>query len=399
MKILVTGGAGFIGSHTIDSLLERGHSVRVLDALVEQVHGKKEAPPSYLNPRAELIVGRVEDLVVVSRALEGVDSVIHLAAVVGVGQSMYQVLDYCTTNVLGTATLLQAIIDRKRPLKSMVVASSMSAYGEGRYRSTDGRLVDPKVRGEAQLAAADWELRNGDGETLQPVPTDEDKSLNPTSVYAINKRDQEEMCLSVGEAYGIPTTALRLFNVYGSRQALSNPYTGVAAIFCARLLNDRPPLIFEDGLQRRDFVHVQDVARAIVSAAEKPVPGEAINIGSGNAVSVIEVAEILAHEMRKSILPKILGKYRQGDIRHCFADISKARRLLGWEPAKTFRQGVPELVSWVQSQSEARDGADSAWNELIRAGAAVMSIDNGPVLTVVSSSFPPRASGKRDPNG
>jgi dTDP-L-rhamnose 4-epimerase len=368
MNILVTGGAGFIGSHVVDCLLQRGHSVRILDALIEQVHGKKEAPPTYLDPRAELMVGRVEDLVVISRALEGIDSVIHLAAAVGVGQSMYQVLEYCTINVLGTATLLQAIIDCKRPLKSMVVASSMSAYGEGRYRSTDGRLVDPRVRGEAQLAAADWELRNGDGETLQPVPTDEDKSLNPTSVYAINKRDQEEMCLSVGEAYGIPTTALRLFNVYGSRQALSNPYTGVAAIFCARLLNDLPPLIFEDGLQKRDFVHVQDVARAIVAATEKPVPGEAINIASGNTISVIEVAEILAHEMGKNIPPKILGKYRQGDIRHCFADISKARGLLGWEPAKTFHHGVSELVSWVRSQREALDGADSAWNELMEHG-------------------------------
>jgi dTDP-L-rhamnose 4-epimerase len=368
MRILVTGGAGFIGSHTIDCLLERGHSVRVLDALVEQVHGKHREPPTYLDSRAELIVGRVEDHAVVSPALEGIDSVIHLASAVGVGQSMYRIVDYCTANVLGTATLLQAIIDRKRSLKSIVVASSMSAYGEGRYQTADGRLVNPQIRKEAQLAAADWELRDGDGKTLHPVPTDEDKPLNPTSVYAVNKRDQEEMCLSVGEAYGIPTTALRLFNVYGSRQALSNPYTGVAAVFCARLLNDRPPLIFEDGLQKRDFVHVQDVARAIVSATEKPVPGEAINIGSGNSVSVIEVAETLAHEMRKNILPKILGKYRQGDIRHCFADISKARRLLGWEPSRTFRQGVPELVSWVQSQSEARDGADSAWNELEQRG-------------------------------
>ena len=203
---------------------------------------------------------------------------------------------------------------------------------------------------------------------FEPVPTDEDKPLNPTSVYAINKRDQEEMCLSVGEAYGIPTTALRLFNVYGSRQALSNPYTGVAAIFCARLLNDQPPLIFEDGLQKRDFVHVQDVARAFVSAAEKPVSGEAINIGSGDTVSVAEIAEILSLEMKKNIPPQVLGKYRRGDIRHCFADISKARRLLDWQPSRTFRQGVPELVEWVQSQREVRDRVDSAWNELEQRG-------------------------------
>ena len=335
MKVLVTGGAGFIGSHTIDCLLERGHSVRVLDALVEQVHGKKEAPPNYLDPRAELMVGRVENPAAISKALVDVDSVIHLASAVGVGQSMYQIVDYCATNVLGTANLLQTIVDTKLHLKSLVVASSMSAYGEGRYRTSDDRVVNPKIRNEAQLARAEWELRDTDGKILEPVLTDEDKPLNPTSVYAVNKRDQEEMCLSVGEAYGIPTTALRLFNVYGSRQALSNPYTGVAAIFCARLLNDQTPLIFEDGLQRRDFVHVEDVARAFVTAAETPVPGEAINIGSGDNVSVAEIAEILSLEMKKHIPPKVLGKYRRGDIRHCFADISKARRLLGWQPSRT----------------------------------------------------------------
>jgi dTDP-L-rhamnose 4-epimerase len=368
MRILVTGGAGFIGSHAIDYLIERGHVVRILDALSPQVHGGEKQRPSYLNSRAELVVGRVEDSGTVSAALKDIDSVIHLASAVGVGQSMYQIVDYCTTNVMGTATLLQALVDSKMRLKSLVVASSMSAYGEGRYRAADGRLVNPELRREPQLTAGDWELRDAEGKVLQPVPTNENKPLNPTSVYAINKRDQEEMCLSVGAAYAIPTTALRFFNVYGSRQALSNPYTGVAAIFCARLLNDRPPLIFEDGLQKRDFVHVQDVARAIASAAEKPVPGEAINIGSGEILSVCEIAERLRSEMGKSIAPQILGKYRQGDIRHCFADISKARRLLHWEPVKTFREAVPELIEWVQSHRDTPDGVDSAWNELQERG-------------------------------
>src|SRR5262245_60671076 len=364
MKVLVTGGSGFIGSHTIDRLLEHGHQVRTLDALIPQVHGKNRTWPSYLTRRAELVVGAVEDPVAVSQALEGIDSVIHLASAVGVGQSMYQIVDYCTTNVLGTATLLQAIIDRKRSLKSLVVASSMSAYGEGRYLTVDGQLVNPQIRREVQLIAGDWELRDAGGNLLQPTPTDEQKPLAPTSIYAINKKDQEEMCLCVGTAYGIPTTALRLFNVYGSRQALSNPYTGVAAIFCARLLNNRSPLIFEDGQQRRDFVHVQDVARAIVAAVENPVSGEAINIGSGEAISVREIAEILSCALNKDIQPQLLGKYRRGDIRHCFAEVSKAKRLLGWAPSKTFRQGVSELVAWVQSQCEARDHVKSAWNEL-----------------------------------
>ncbi|MGH8057140.1 MAG: NAD-dependent epimerase/dehydratase family protein [Candidatus Entotheonellia bacterium] len=368
MKILVTGGAGFIGCHVVEGCLERGHSVRVLDGLLPQVHGECPQRPSYLDPRAELVVGRVEDLTVVRQALAGVDSVMHLASAVGVGQSMYRIAEYCTANVLGTATLLQAIVDSKCPLKSLVVASSMSVYGEGQYRAPDGRLVNPKLRCDAQLAAADWELRDADGKLLEPVPTDEEMPMRPTSVYAINKRDQEELCLRVGTAYGIPTTALRFFNVYGSRQALSNPYTGVAAIFCARLLNDRPPLIFEDGLQKRDFVHVRDVARAVMAAAEAPVPGEAINIGSGQSLSVLEIAETLARTMKKCIQPCIVGKYRQGDIRHCFADISKARRLLGWEPSIPFQEGVPELVAWVQSQQEARDGVESAWAELQQRG-------------------------------
>jgi dTDP-L-rhamnose 4-epimerase len=364
MRVLVTGGAGFIGSHTVDHLLDRGHTVRILDALIPQVHGKGGGKPDYLTPRVELVVGRVEDRAMVERALKDVDSVIHLAAAVGVGQSMYQISDYCTTNVLGTATLLQVLTDRKTSLQSLVVASSMSVYGEGLYRKGDGRFVTPGLRPEAQMAAGDWELRDADGQLLQPVATPEEKVLNPTSVYAINKRDQEELCLRVGAAYGIPTTALRFFNAYGSRQALSNPYTGVAAIFCARLLNDRPPLVFEDGLQKRDFVHVQDVARAIVAAAERPVPSEAINIGSGDAVSVNEIAEILVLALGKSLRPQMIGKHRQGDIRHCFADIAKAERLLGWKPSKTFRQGLPELVEWVQYQRDARDEVDSAWDEL-----------------------------------
>lgn len=244
----------------------------------------------------------------------------------------------------------------------------MSVYGEGLYATREGQCVAPHLRSEAQMAAGDWEVHDDDNAPLEPVPTPEDKPLRPTSVYAINKRDQEEMCLCIGTAYGIPTTALRFFNVYGSRQALSNPYTGVAAIFCARLLNDRPPLVFEDGKQQRDLVHVYDVARAIVAAAEQPVAGEAINIGSGEALSVRAIAEILALELDKDIAPQIIGKYRRGDIRHCFADIHKARRLLRWEPQHTFRQGVTELVAWVQAQRDARDSVHSAWDELQRQG-------------------------------
>jgi dTDP-L-rhamnose 4-epimerase len=368
MKILVTGGAGFIGSHVIDMLLERGHTVRVLDALVPQVHGRDRQRPAYLDDRAELMVGRVEDPLAMAKALDGIESVVHLASAVGVGQSMYEIVDYCMTNVMGTAVLLQALVDRKQRLTSLVVASSMSAYGEGLYRDQAGQLATPNVRTEAQLARGEWEHLDAHQQLLQPLPTSEQKALNPTSVYAINKRDQEEMCLSVGTAYGIPTTALRLFNVYGSRQALSNPYTGVAAIFCARLLNDRPPLVFEDGRQMRDFVHVQDVARAFVAAAERPVEGEAINIGSGEAISVLRIADILSKEMKKDIEPTVLGRYRKGDIRHCFADITKARQLLAWQPKNLFQHGMCELIQWVQAQRGAQDGVDNAWNQLEQRG-------------------------------
>jgi dTDP-L-rhamnose 4-epimerase len=322
----------------------------------------------HVDGRAELMVGRVENRALVLQALEDIDSVVHLASAVGVGQSMYEIQNYCSTNVMGTAALLQAIAETKRGLKSLVVASSMSVYGEGRYQTNTGKLVNPPARPEGQLRAGDWEVRDGNGTILRPIPTDEGKSLNPSSVYAINKRDQEELCLSVGGSYGIPTTALRLFNVYGSRQTLSNPYTGVAAIFCARLLNNQPPVIFEDGLQRRDFVHVQDVASAIATSVDTPIPGEVINIGSGNPISVLEIAEILTHEMKKSISPRVVKRYRQGDIRHCFADISKARRLLKWQPTRIFRQGVSELVHWVKSQRDVSDRVDSAWKELEQRG-------------------------------
>lgn len=371
MHVLVIGGAGFIGSHTVDCLLERGHTVRVLDALVPQVHGTAPQRPAYLDPRAELVVGHVEDTDVITRSLEDVESVIHLAAAVGVGQSMYQVTQYCTANTMGTAVLLQTLIDRKTHLHSLVVASSMSVYGEGLYHTVAGQRMAPTLRTDAQMAAGSWEVHDSHGMPLEAVPTTEDKPLQPTSIYAINKRDQEEMCLCIGAAYNIPTVALRFFNTYGSRQALSNPYTGVAAIFCARLLNDRPPLVFEDGKQQRDFVHVHDVARAVVAAAERPVAGEVMNIGSGEALSVLTIAEILALELGKDIAPQIVGKYRRGDIRHCFADISKARRLLQWEPQRAFRQGVAELVAWVRAQHDARDSVHSAWDELQRQGLLI----------------------------
>jgi dTDP-L-rhamnose 4-epimerase len=296
-NILITGGAGFIGSHLADLLLRRGHRVRALDTLSEQVHGdaaRDGRRPEYLDAEVELVVGDVRDRRAVDRALDGVDAVYHFAAAVGVGQSMYEIAQYTSVNNMGTAVLLEAMIERakRRPFSRLVVASSMSLYGEGLYRAPDGALVADAERPREQLAAGDWETRDRQGRVLEPLPTPETKAPSLASVYALSKYDQERLCLMVGRAYGIPAVAMRFFNVFGTRQALSNPYTGVLAIFASRLLNDRPPLVFEDGLQQRDFVHVADVARACAAALTAPeAVGEVFNVGSGERYTVRELAE------------------------------------------------------------------------------------------------------------
>jgi dTDP-L-rhamnose 4-epimerase len=351
-KVLVTGGAGFIGSHIVDELIARGHRVRVLDALVPQVHATRERP-AYLHPEAELIAADVCERDAVRAALEGVDVVFHEAAAVGVGQSMYEIQRYVEANTLGGAVLLDVLANEPHKVRKLVVASSMSIYGEGAYRCLDCGPVFPRLRTEEQLAARDWEMHCPDcGQVVSPEPTAEEKPLYPTSIYAVTKRDHEEMFLAVGQAYHIPTVALRYFNVYGPRQALSNPYTGVAAIFSARLLNDNPPVIYEDGLQSRDFVHVSDIVQANMLAMEREEANyQAFNVGTGRMTTVLDVARLLAAELGKSIAPRIEGRYRQGDIRHCFADISKIRILLGYEPRFRFEEGVAELVAWVREQT------------------------------------------------
>jgi dTDP-L-rhamnose 4-epimerase len=348
-RILITGGAGFIGSHLADHLLESGDEVRALDVLSPQVHGEHAGRPAYLDDGVELVVGDVRDPDVVRRALRGVDAVVHLAAAVGVGQSMYEVERYVGVNDLGTAVLLQALIEN--PVERLVVASSMSLYGEGLYRDGAGRLVTAE-RTREQLLHRRWEPIGAHGEPLEPVPTPETKPPALASIYALSKFDQERMCLILGEAYGLPTTALRFFNVYGTRQALSNPYTGVLAIFAARLLNDRPPLVNEDGHQRRDFVSVRDVARACRLALEVPgAAGQVLNVGSGRSASVLDVARRLATALgRDGVEPEVTGRYRVGDIRHCFADISRARRILGYAPEVTFEEGLAELGEWLEGQ-------------------------------------------------
>lgn len=365
-RVLITGGAGFIGSHAADALLAAGYEVRVLDSLSPQIHGPDRKRPSYLSEDADLIVGDVTDELSVERALRGADMVLHLASAVGVGQSMYDIAPYVRTNELGTGILMQAI--SKRPVARLVVASSMSIYGEGLCLTADGAEFAPPERPIQQLRNGDWELRDAKGRNLDPLPTPETKTASLSSIYALNKYAQERMCLITGNAYGIPTVALRFFNVFGPRQALSNPYTGVLAIFAARLLNGRPPLVFEDGLQRRDFVHVTDVARACRLALESTHANDVFNVGSGQCRTIASVARDLAAVMgRSEIEPEITGKYRAGDIRHCFADITRSRDLLGFEPRVVFEDGLNELAGYLADQI-ADDQAEKATRELLQRG-------------------------------
>ena len=363
-NVLVTGGAGFIGSHLVDALVDRGHRVRVLDALVSQVHGE-DAAPTYLNSAAEFIQADICDRNSVAAALEDIDVVFHEAAEVGVGQSMYEIERYVRANDLGTAVLLEAILARKSQIKKLVVASSMSIYGEGSYTCETCGPVAPQLRPSSQLLERRWEVECPTcGKQLSAALTTEEKPLFPTSVYAVTKQDQEQFCLAVGRSYGIPTVALRYFNVYGTRQALSNPYTGVCAIFSARLLNGNRPLIFEDGEQSRDFVHVSDIVQANLLALETDAADyQAINVGTGIATSVRTVSHLLAQGLNLDIEPEIVAKYREGDIRHCVANISKAKSLLGYEPRVTLERGIPELLSWVSAQA-AQDQVASATAEL-----------------------------------
>jgi dTDP-L-rhamnose 4-epimerase len=362
-RVLITGGAGFIGSHLANDLVENGYRVRVLDALHEQVHGADASFPAHLYPDVETMQGDIRDRDTVSKALADVTHVYHLASAVGVGQSMYQIEHYTDVNNRGTAVLLEGLLDH--PVERLVVASSMSIYGEGLYRrGTD--YCEPLLRTREQLSRGEWELKEA-GQQLEPVATPETKHAAPASVYALSKYDQEKLCLMFGDAYRVPTVALRFFNVYGPEQSLSNPYTGVLAIFAARCLNDNDPLLFEDGQQRRDFVSVHDIGLACRLALLTQATGEAFNIGSGRPQTIADIAQRVIDAVGARVSPEITGKYRVGDIRHCFADIGKAERLLGYTPQVVFEDGLVELAEWLASSS-ASDNFVQASRELERRG-------------------------------
>jgi len=363
-KILVTGGAGFIGSHLVDKLIADGHEVVVLDNLDPQVHGSGDELPDYFNHDARFIKGDMRNIDDINRALKDVEYVYHDAAMVGVGQSMYQIRDYVEVNTLGTAHLLQLLLDNKKPIKKLIVASSMSIYGEGMYQCKQCGVVHPSLRQEAQMQQHEWEhFCPRCKEKVVPINTTEGKPLESTSVYAITKKDQEELCLSFGHAYNIPTVALRYFNVYGPRQSLSNPYTGVCAIFSSRIKNDNPPIIYEDGQQSRDFVSVYDIVQAnILAMNNDDMNYQAFNVGTGNATTVFDICSVLCELYGKTMKSEIKQQFRTGDIRHCFADISKITGY-GYSPTVDFKNGMKELVEWGKTV-EATDGVERAQQEL-----------------------------------
>lgn len=370
--VLVTGGLGFIGSFIVDALVKQGHRVRIYDNLEPQVHTTGEIP-DYVNPDAEVVQGDIRDYDALLAAMDGIEVVFHEAAMVGMGQSQYQIKKYVDVNTGGTANLLDIIVNHKRDeIQKMIVAASQSSYGEGAYQCGEHGLQRPGLRDDDQLAKGEWEpfcpVCGGD---LEAIPIDEHAERNSYAIYAHTKTDQEEMVLNIGKAYNIPAVALRYFNVYGPRQSLSNPYTGVAAIFMSRIKNGNTPVIYEDGEQSRDFISVHDIVQANMLAMQKEEANyEAFNVGSGERVTIRQVAETLEKVYgREELGVEVTGRYRSGDTRHCFPDITKIVSKLGYKPGVSFLQGMEELVAWSDGQ-EAVDQFEKARSELETRGLA-----------------------------
>lgn len=368
MNILVTGGAGFIGSFIVDELVSRGHDVTIFDSLETQVHPKGTIP-DYLNKKAKFVQGDVRDMEALRKVTLEAEVIFHKAAAVGVGQSQYEVKRYMDINVCGTTNLLDILVNHKTRLKKLVVAASMSSYGEGVYQCSDCGIVRPGIRSLEQMEAGEWDVKcPGCGMDVKMIPTAEDADQNCNSIYAYTKKYQEETAILMGQTYDIPVVALRYFNVYGPRQSLSNPYTGVAAIFLSRIKNDKPPVIFEDGLQSRDFISVHDIVLANMQAMEDGrADGKIFNVGTGQPLTIREMAQILAQTCGKDIQPEITCKYRKGDVRHCIAGISKIKDTLDFEPKTSFQVGIKELIEW-SHRAQAEDKFDEAKRELEERG-------------------------------
>ena len=374
-NVLVTGGAGYIGSHLVDALVTRGYAVTVLDSLVPQVH-RSGTWPSYANPKVRYVRGDVRDRSVFEPLVLESQAVVHFGAAVSIGQSMYEIDRYVDVNTRGTALLLDILVNAKHKVEKVIVASSIGVYGEGAYRCATCGPVAPGIRSAAQLAAKDWEQRCPRcGASVESVPTPEDKALYRDNIYSMTKYHQEEMVLLIGKHYGIPSVAPRFFNVYGPRQSLSNPYAGVAAIWISRLMNGKAPVVFEDGGQLRDFVSIHDVVACLTLMLEKPgadyLP---VNVGSGTTVTILEIARMLKRLLNSDVDIEVTNVGRTFDIRHNTADITRARETLGFEPKVSLEQGFTELIEWAKTTPDvAVDFFDKALDELKAKGLLVQS--------------------------
>ena len=374
MRILITGGAGFIGSHLALRLKRDGHDITILDNLSPQVHG---AEPDVTSPlfasirdSVSFVRGSVCDESILSKCLKGQQAVVHLAAETGTGQSMYEIRRYTEVNVGGTAALLNLLANQPHDVDRVVVASSRAIYGEGKYQAPDGRLVYPGTRLVGDLQAGRFEpLCERTGEALRVLPTDETSEIHPTSVYGITKQNQEQLVMVVCPSIDISAVALRYQNVYGPGQSLKNPYTGILSIFSTRILNGNPINIFEDGMESRDFVFIDDAVEATCLALFHPqASGQVFGVGSGVATDVLTVANTLVRRYRRDVPVAVTGAFRAGDIRHNFADLAKARRLLGFEPLVSFEQGMERFTHWVETQEIAEDTYERSIRELSARG-------------------------------
>lgn len=348
-NVLVTGGAGFIGSHTIDLLVKKGYKVTVIDNLEPQVHGNLKDPPDYYNENASFVLGNILDRESLAKLISKANAIIHLSALVRVNQSMYQIERYINSNTKGTATLLDILANEEHMVKKLIVASSISVYGEGKYYCEKcEKVVFPEVRKKEFLQKELWDPTCPFcGSSLLPLPIDEESPLMPNSIYGLTKRHQEEMCLLIGKKHNIKTVALRYANVYGSRQAFSSPYAGVCTNFSNRIKNNNPPYIYEDGNQIRDFIHVKDVAMANLKALETDSSNyDVVNVGTGKPTTINELAEIFLDLFKSEIQPVISAEYREGDIRSCYVDLRKINKLLDFQSTIGLREGVAELIEW-----------------------------------------------------
>lgn len=374
MNVLITGGAGFIGSNLALALVGKGHQVTVLDTLSAQIHGAnpEQQSPLYLSikDKVRFVQGSVCDQSAWRQVLSGQDAIVHLAAETGTGQSMYEIKRYVDVNVGGTALMLDLLANTEHDVKKVVVASSRSIYGEGKYRSQALGIVYPDARKDEDMRAGRFDpLCPQTGEPLELLATDEESKIHPSSVYGITKQNQEQMVMTVCGSIGIGATALRYQNVYGPGQSLSNPYTGILSIFSTRIKNGNGLSIFEDGKESRDFVYVDDVVEATTLALlSGAANGEVFGIGSGIPTDVLTVASMLVKHYGIEVPVQVTGSYRLGDIRHNYADLSKAHRLLGFEPKVDFNEGIRRFTAWVNSQEVQADGYDVSIAEMKRRG-------------------------------